>query len=181
MVWKYCYLANFWWDFCHLQYCYHLIYILYMLYRSYRRHWYPLTFCTGPILLLFIQLPWNHALYPMSHPKILNYNEFIRWTGHPNEQDQNRASHAEQGIQMQNRASEHMWYIKQSASCESSWLYGLLKIYYWLLGQLDIRSYWLCGQFALDKTVDHITTENSTIAHLGIKFSWIIILYFLEE
>ena len=48
---------------------------------------------------------------------------------------------------------------------------GLLKIYYYLLGQLDIRSYWLCGQFALDKTVDHITTENSTIGHLGIKFS----------
>ena len=42
------------------------------------------------------------------------------------------------------------------------WLYRLLKIYYWLLGLLDIRSYWLCGQFALDKTMDHITDLHCT-------------------
>ena len=48
---------------------------------------------------------------------------------------------------------------------KSYWLYGLLKTYYWLkglLGLLDIRSYWLCGQFALDKTVDHITDPHCT-------------------
>ena len=33
---------------------------------------------------------------------------------------------------------------------------------YWLLGLLGIRSYWLCGQFALDKTVDNITDPNCT-------------------
>ena len=31
------------------------------------------------------------------------------------------------------------------------------------IDQLDIRSYWLCGQFALDKTVDHITDPHCNI------------------
>ena len=31
------------------------------------------------------------------------------------------------------------------------------------IDQLDIRSYWLCGQFASDKTVDHITDPHCII------------------
>ena len=50
--------------------------------------------------------------------------------------------------------------LSEQETSISYWLHGLLKTSYWLLGLLDIRSYWICGQFALDRTVDHITDKN---------------------
>ena len=46
----------------------------------------------------------------------------------------------------------------------SYWLHGLLKANYWLLGLLDIRSYWLCGYVCLGQNRE---PYNQSALHLG--------------
>ena len=44
------------------------------------------------------------------------------------------------------------------------------------IDQLDTRSYWLCGQFALDKTVDHITDPHCMTIFESTHQKWRLLL-----